>query len=64
MSGPDISDAEHEVTLHEERPVMEKESGPVERGRLAKERIPGEETVGGDVRREHIETEGVTDSRR
>jgi uncharacterized protein (TIGR02271 family) len=64
MSGPDISDAEHEVTLHEERPVVEKEAVPVERVRLAKERIPGEETVGGDVRREHIETEGDTDSGR
>jgi len=31
---------------------------PVERVRLAKERIPGEETVSGEVRKERIETEG------
>jgi uncharacterized protein (TIGR02271 family) len=64
MSGPDISEAEHEVTLHEERPVVEKETVPVERVRLAKERISGEETVSGDVRKERIEAEGDTDPRR
>jgi hypothetical protein len=31
---------------------------PVERLRLAKERIPGEKTVSGEVRKERIETEG------
>jgi stress response protein YsnF len=44
--------------LHEERPVVEKEAVPVERVRLAKERIPGEETVSGVIRKECIETEG------
>jgi stress response protein YsnF len=61
MSGPEISEAEHEVTLHEERPVVEKEAVPVERVRMAKERISGEETVGGEVRKERIEAEGDTD---
>ena len=60
MSGPEISEAEHEVTLHEERPVVEKEAVPVERVRLAKETIPDEETVSGEVRKERIETEGDT----
>jgi uncharacterized protein (TIGR02271 family) len=64
MSGADISEAEHEVTLHEERPVVEKEAVPVERVRLAKERVSGEETVGGEVRKERIETEGDTGSGR
>jgi uncharacterized protein (TIGR02271 family) len=64
MSGPDISEAEHEVTLHEERPVVEKEAVPVERVRMAKERISDEETVGGEVRKERIETEGDTESGR
>jgi uncharacterized protein (TIGR02271 family) len=58
MQGPDISEAEHEVTLHAERPVVEKHAEPVERVRLAKETIPGEETVSGEIRKEHIEAEG------
>jgi stress response protein YsnF len=44
--------------LREERPVVEKEAVPAERVRLAKESIPGEETVSGEVRKECIETEG------
>ena len=57
--GPDISEAEHEVTLHQERPVVEKYAEPVERVRLAKETIPGQETVSGDIRKEQIETDGA-----
>ena len=33
-SGPAISEEEHEVVLHEERPVVDKETVPVERVRL------------------------------
>jgi uncharacterized protein (TIGR02271 family) len=58
MDGPDISDDEHEVTLHEERPVVGKETVPVERVRLAKETIRDTETVGGEVRHEEIEFDG------
>ena len=60
LSGPAISEEEHEVTLRAERPVVDKEAVPVERVRLAKERVTGEETVSGDIRKEHIETEGDT----
>jgi len=63
MSGPEISEAEHEVILHAERPVVEKETVPVERVRLVKETITGEETVSGEIRKEHIETEVDTDPR-
>jgi uncharacterized protein (TIGR02271 family) len=56
-SGPEISEEEHEVTLHAERPVVAKETVPVERVRLAKDRVAGEETVTGEVRKEQIETE-------
>ncbi len=59
MSGPDISEEEHEVTLHEERPVVEKEAVPVERVRLAKEQVTDQETVTDEVRKEQIETDGV-----
>ena len=56
-SGPQISEEEHEVTLHAERPVVATETVPVERVRLAKDRVAGEETVTGEVRKEQIETD-------
>jgi uncharacterized protein (TIGR02271 family) len=64
LSGPDISEEEHEVTLHEERPVIEKETVPVERVRLDKETVTDEVTVDEEVRKERIETDGVDDVRR
>jgi uncharacterized protein (TIGR02271 family) len=57
MSGPDISEEEHEVTLHEERPVVDTEAVPVERVRLAKEQVTDTETVSGEVRKEQIEAD-------
>jgi len=60
MSGPEISEAEAEVILHEERPVVATETVPVERVRLQKETVTEEEAVAGQVRKEHIETEGLT----
>jgi uncharacterized protein (TIGR02271 family) len=59
MSGPDISEEEHEVTLHEERPVVEKETVPVERVRLDKDVVTDDVTVNEEVRKERIETDGV-----
>ncbi|MEU0114303.1 PRC and DUF2382 domain-containing protein [Streptomyces bobili] len=59
LSGPDISEAEHEVTLHEERPVVETETVPVERVRLTADERTEEETVRGQVRKERIEAEGI-----
>ncbi|WP_114203324.1 DUF2382 domain-containing protein [Janibacter anophelis] len=61
LDGPSISEEEHEVTLHEERPVVEKETVPVERVRLEKDTVTSEEQVGDTVRKERIETEGVDD---
>jgi len=61
FSGPDISEAEHEVTLTEERPVVAKETVPVERVRLAKETVTEEQTVSDSVRKERISTDGVDD---
>lgn len=63
LSGPDISEEEHEVTLREERPVVEKEAVPVERVRLDKQTVTDQEQVSGEVRKERIETEGDTDRR-
>lgn len=64
MSGPDLSDEEHEVTLHEERPVIEKETVPVERVRLGTETVTENVTVDESVRKERIETDGADNTRR
>ncbi|ROQ26374.1 uncharacterized protein (TIGR02271 family) [Streptomyces sp. PanSC19] len=63
LSGPEISEAEHEVTLHEERPVVETRTVPVERVGLRTDEVTEEETVTGQVRKEHIDVEadGVDD---
>jgi uncharacterized protein (TIGR02271 family) len=58
MSGPEITESEHEVTLHEEEPVVEKRTVPKERVRLEKDAETEERTVGGEVRKERIEPEG------
>jgi len=55
MSGGDLTEEEHEVTLHAEQPVVEKETVPVERVRLATETVTGEETVTEQVRKEQID---------
>ena len=57
--GPAISEEEHEVVLHEEKPVVAKEAVPVERVRLGKEQVTEEVTVSEDVRKEQIDTDGV-----
>ena len=64
MSGPAISEEEHEVILHEERPVVEKEAVPVERVRLDKDVVQDDVTVNEEVRKEHIETDGLDKDRR
>jgi uncharacterized protein (TIGR02271 family) len=56
-SGPDISEEEHEVILHEERPVVQKEAVPVERVRLDTETVTDEVTVSDEVRKEQIDTD-------
>jgi stress response protein YsnF len=57
-SGPELSEEEHEVTLHQETPVVEKRVEPVERVRLSTQTDVSEETVSDEVRKERIETEG------
>lgn len=64
FDGPAISEEEHEVTLHEERPVVEKETVPVERVRLDKETVTEERTVNEEVRKEQIDTDDDTSDRR
>jgi stress response protein YsnF len=62
-SGAEISEAEHEVVLHEERAVTQTVAEPVERVRLATEETTAEQEVSGEVRKEHIEAEGDIDRR-
>ncbi len=63
-SGPDISEEEHEVTLHAERPVVAKETVPVERVRLGTETVTEEQQVSEQVRKEQIDEPDVdADSR-
>ncbi|MFI9123705.1 DUF2382 domain-containing protein [Streptomyces bikiniensis] len=61
LSGPEISEAEHEVILHEERPVVETRTVPVERVSLKADEVVEEQTVSGEVRKEEIEVEGLED---
>ncbi|XTR52179.1 PRC and DUF2382 domain-containing protein [Pseudarthrobacter sp. So.54] len=58
MVSPELSEEEHEVILHEERPVVTKETVPVERVRMGKETITDEQTVTEEVRKEQITTDG------
>ena len=63
LSGPDITESEHDVTLHAETPVVEKTTKPVERVRLEKDEVTEQEQVNETVRKEKIESD-VDDTRR
>ena len=56
LDGPELSEEEHEVVLHAERPVVAKETVPVERVRLETETVTTNETVDETVRKEQIDT--------
>ncbi|GAB3575796.1 PRC and DUF2382 domain-containing protein [Amycolatopsis endophytica] len=62
-TGARIADEEQEVTLHEERPKVDKETVPVEKVRLDKETVRDEETVSGQVRKERVEIDEDTKGR-
>ena len=56
--GPAISEEEHEVVLHAEQPVVQKEAVPVERVRLDTQTVTEQQQVSDEVRKEQIETDG------
>jgi uncharacterized protein (TIGR02271 family) len=62
MSGGDITEEEHEITLHAERPVVSKETVPVERVKLGTETVTGQEEVTETLRTEQIDEPDVTGS--
>ncbi|MFG1946817.1 DUF2382 domain-containing protein [Nonomuraea sp. NPDC048826] len=57
LEGRDLEEDEESITLYEERPVIGKETTPVERVRLHKEKVRRDETVHGTVRRERFEVD-------
>jgi uncharacterized protein (TIGR02271 family) len=59
LSGPEISESEHEVTLRAERPVVAKEAVPVERVRLGTETVTEDQQVTEQVRKEQIDEPDV-----
>ncbi len=63
MDGPAISEEEHEVVLHEERPVVDKETVPVERVKVGTETVTENVQVSEQVQKERIETDGDVDVR-
>jgi uncharacterized protein (TIGR02271 family) len=61
--GPAISEEEHEVTLHAEEPVVDKQVVPKERIRLDKETVEEERQVSETVAKEQIEVDGAEQRR-
>ena len=57
LSGPDLSDEEHEVTLMAEELVVEKRVVPRERVRLDKTTVTSEEQIEEQLRKEQIDLE-------
>jgi len=57
VSGPEISEEEHEVVLHEEEAVVEKRVVPKERVRLGTETQQSEQEISEELRKEQIEME-------
>jgi uncharacterized protein (TIGR02271 family) len=60
-AGPDISEAEHEVILREEEPVVEKRVVPKERVRLDKDTVTDQERVAEELRKEQIDVDDEDD---
>jgi uncharacterized protein (TIGR02271 family) len=63
-AGLELTDAEHEVVLTAERPVVEKTTVPVERVRLSKDSVTEDQTVSADVRSERIDIDGDDETAR
>jgi uncharacterized protein (TIGR02271 family) len=62
-SGPELSEEEHEVVLHEETAVVDKEVVPKERVRLDKDVTTEQQNVSEEVRKEQIDVDGAPDRR-
>jgi uncharacterized protein (TIGR02271 family) len=58
VDGPAVSEEEHEVVLHAEEAVVDKQTVPKERIRLEKDVTTQEETVSETVRKEQVDVDG------
>jgi uncharacterized protein (TIGR02271 family) len=63
LSGGDITEEEHEVTLRAEQPVVQKEAVPVERVRLTTDTVTEDQEINEQVRKEQIEEPEVDSER-
>ncbi|MEV7085769.1 PRC and DUF2382 domain-containing protein [Streptomyces sp. NPDC093085] len=63
IRGTRIGEAQTEVTLHADQPLISKESIPVERVRMETEKVTEEREVSAEVRKEQIEYETDQDER-
>jgi uncharacterized protein (TIGR02271 family) len=59
LDGPPISEEEHEVVLHEDEVVVDKQTVAKERVRIGTETVTEDHEVNEQVRQEQIETEGT-----
>lgn len=63
MSGADISEEEHEIVLHAEEPVVDKQTVAKERVRMGTQTVSEDREVSEEVRKEQIETDGTKPTR-
>jgi uncharacterized protein (TIGR02271 family) len=59
LDGPDISEEEHEVVLHEDEVVVDKQAVAKERVRMGTETVTEDREVSEEVRKEQIEADGT-----
>jgi uncharacterized protein (TIGR02271 family) len=64
LDGPDISEEEHEVVLHEDEVVVDKNTVAKERVRLGTDTVTEDQQVSEQVRKEQIETDGLETTER
>jgi uncharacterized protein (TIGR02271 family) len=62
-SGADISEEEHEVVLHAEEPVVDKQTVAKERVRIGTETVTEDQEVSEEVRKEQIDTSDARTTR-
>jgi uncharacterized protein (TIGR02271 family) len=63
-AGPAVAEEEHELTLHEQTPVVEKRAVPRERVRLDTETVTDQRQVSEEVRKEQVQVEDQDQLRR
>jgi uncharacterized protein (TIGR02271 family) len=57
LDGPDISEEDHEIVLHEDEVVVDKQAVAKERVRIGTETVSEDREISEEVRKEQIETD-------